>query len=55
MKKQKILIESELVINGGVENMLQNLADYLSKKEKGTKYAVTVAACPRNKQDFQAA
>ena len=55
MKKQKILIESELVINGGVENMLQNLAHYLAKKEGGAKYSVTVAACPRNRQDFQIA
>ena len=55
MRKQKVLIESEQVVNGGVENFLQNLAVYLQKKDGGRKYDVTVAACPKKKEDFQIA
>ena len=52
MKKQKVLLDTRLVLNGGTENVLQNLANFLMERDNGNRYDVTVAAFPKNYQDF---
>lgn len=51
MKKKTVLIESHLVINGGIEVFLQTLVEHLLKKG----YDVTVSAIPYDPSDFQRA
>ncbi len=52
MKKQKILIENHLIMNGGTENVLLNMVNFLRQRDGGSRYDITVAAIPRNYQDF---
>lgn len=53
-EEKKILFDSHLLINGGVENVLQNIVIYLHTKGDGEHYAVTVAAIPERSEDFHA-
>ena len=51
MKKQKVLFDTHLVLGGGSENVLQNLAAFLLQRDGGKRYDVTVAAFPKDFQD----
>ena len=52
MKKKKVLLDGQHLFNGGSENILKNVAIFLSQKDEGNRYDVTIAAYPDKTQDF---
>lgn len=55
MKKTRILFESHYLVNGGIEKVLQMLVTYLSEKDGGARYDVTVASAAGDARTFSAA